>query len=40
MAPDALGQLEAWFLCGSQHMYGAEQLRFMLERSDEASVTA
>jgi L-arabinose isomerase len=27
MAPDALGQLEAWFLCGSQHMYGAEQLR-------------
>ena len=27
MAPDALGQLEAWFVCGSQHMYGAEQLR-------------
>ena len=25
--PDALGQLEAWFVCGSQHMYGAEQLR-------------
>jgi len=27
MAPDALGHLEAWFVCGSQHMYGAEQLR-------------
>ena len=25
MAADALGQLEAWFVCGSQHMYGAEQ---------------
>ena len=27
MASDTLGQLEAWFVCGSQHMYGAEQLR-------------
>ncbi len=27
MAPDALGHLEVWFVCGSQHMYGAEQLR-------------
>ena len=27
MASDALGHLEAWFVCGSQHMYGAEQLR-------------
>jgi L-arabinose isomerase len=27
MAPDTLGQLEAWFVCGSQHMYGADQLR-------------
>ncbi len=27
MTADALGQLEAWFVCGSQHMYGAEQLR-------------
>ena len=26
MGPDALAQLEAWFVCGSQHMYGAEQL--------------
>ena len=27
MAPDALGQLEVWFVCGSQDMYGAETLR-------------
>jgi L-arabinose isomerase len=27
MAPDALGHLEAWFVRGGQHMYGAEQLR-------------
>ncbi len=27
MPPDALGHLEAWFVCGSQDMYGAEQLR-------------
>jgi len=27
MMPDALEHLEAWFVCGSQHMYGAEQLR-------------
>jgi L-arabinose isomerase len=27
MAPEGLESLEAWFVCGSQHMYGAEQLR-------------
>ena len=27
MAADALGQLEVWFVTGSQHLYGAETLR-------------
>jgi hypothetical protein len=38
MAPDALGHLEAWFVCGSQHMYGAEQLRVVEAHAAGAEV--
>jgi L-arabinose isomerase len=33
VAMKALGRFEAWFLCGSQHMYGEEQLRCVEEHA-------
>jgi L-arabinose isomerase len=35
----ALEQFEVWFLCGSQHMYGEEQLRLVDEHSREIAAS-
>jgi L-arabinose isomerase len=35
----ALEQFEVWFLCGSQHMYGEEQLRLVEEHAREIAAS-
>src|SRR5215475_12525327 len=35
----ALEQFEVWFLCGSQHMYGEEQLRLVDEHAREIAAS-